>query len=51
MWTPKVTTAGTRELEDHGVTSSWICDATDSHETDGQKVVAGLFQFAQWAES
>jgi hypothetical protein len=46
VWRPKALSLGTRKLVIHGVTSSWIADATDDQSSDSTRLVVGAFQFA-----
>lgn len=43
-WAPKQFPLGGRGLLVHGITSPWVCDATDSNVNDNEKVAVGAFQ-------
>jgi len=47
VWAPRELALGPRTVRIHGVTSAWICDATDAHEEDAKRVVAGVFQLTE----
>jgi predicted phosphodiesterase len=45
-WRRRFTLEG-REVLVHGLTSAWVCDATDTDVSDDRKVVLGAFQCSQ----
>jgi predicted phosphodiesterase len=49
IWTPKAFDLDGREFLVHGVTSAWICDATDGDTVDSRRLVVGDFQCCQIA--
>ena len=50
LWKPKILDFGPRNLCIHGVNSAWVCDGTDSFDSDVDRAVVGLFQLAPIAE-
>ena len=50
LWTPKILNLGARNVHLHGVNSAWVCDGSDSCESDSRRVVVGLFQLAPVAQ-
>lgn len=46
VWAPKTLDVDGKRLMIHGITSPWIADETDGHETDEERLVVGLFQLA-----
>ena len=44
LWKPKTLRLGDRNVHIHGVTSAWVCDESDSFESDSRRVVVGEFQ-------
>lgn len=44
LWKPKILSLGSRNVHLHGVNSAWICDPSDSSESDSKRVVVGVFQ-------
>ena len=46
VYAPKVFELGSRRLQVHGITSSWVSDGHDAHDSDAQRLVGGLFQLA-----
>lgn len=50
VWAPKTLELGSKTVYVHGINSAWIADATDSADSDDQRLVVGAFQFASLAQ-